>query len=177
MQNSIHAGWSRDNQNVACATTQIGGISTRDGIGIRICVRTVESDNARDVYGTKTGVGSRVGFASEKFSLNSKTTVSVPQLVMVKRKIADEWYSRWYLDEVRYAAEKAMITSSVKVQKHVLVKEQVYTQWLVLVVLWILIMHQYWLVVLIKVQDRIKFAPTKFALIGYFHHQLYQIII
>ena len=46
--------------------------STRDGSGTRICEWTVESDNAREVYGTKTGVGTGVSFGIEKIRLNLK---------------------------------------------------------------------------------------------------------
>ena len=58
-------------QNVAYATTATGGIHIRDGFCRRFGLGTEESDDARERYDPKTGVGTGVGFGTENNRKNS----------------------------------------------------------------------------------------------------------
>ena len=59
-------------QNIAYATTVIGGFSTRDGIGTRSGLLTEEINDTREGYDIESGVGTRLGFDIENVQVKSK---------------------------------------------------------------------------------------------------------
>ena len=74
-------------ENVPYATFATGGIITRNDIGTKLGLRTEWSDDAREGYGTKTGVGTGVGFGIESNRKNFVGKRRKPGKVLVQVQI------------------------------------------------------------------------------------------